>query len=545
VHVTANLALQAIPVKPQSISGERASGGLSQEDVLRRLFAPATNLPESRAEDAIVTVSAFNKQSVTHRQIENMIAKGRDQLKEHGITAGDKVVFFAENSPELSSTILACWALNAMAVLVDFRAQRADVLAICKKLNANLLVTSRTLYRSFESETRQFTEEGITLLEVSLLGEFKDDQPEATFDISVLDLDKPAFTILTSGTTGAPKVSVHNLRSLVLNIKDLADASGLEPNMTALTPLPISHIFGLTVLLVTQVLGMKTVCTTLEPKPFVKSIHHYKPDLIAALPQFYGGLLSGKIPKGYIDLSNAKLLLCGGAPLTVSLAEKFEETYGRKLNNGYGSTESKIFALNQNGPVMSVGEPVGAVTIDVVNERDEVLPEGKIGEIRITSEMLMDEYLNNEEETRKVLHDGHYHTGDVGRIEDGNLYVVGRKTDVVIVAGAIVYAGEVEEVLRQNPAVREVAVTAVPNKFVGEIVKATVVVMDDKVAKKLNSDDEAEARNAQMELQDQFKAYCKEHLSRYQRPMKWEFRGPHEGLAKTLAGKTDKKKLAG
>lgn len=474
-----------------------------------------------------------------------MIAQAANQLKSRGITEGAKVVFFAENSPELISTILACWTLNAMAVLVDFRATRKDVLAICKRLDVKHLITSRGLYKSFEREIWRFTEEGLELFDVLSLADLKDDAPEHHFDTDTLDLDRPAFTILTSGTTGAPKVSVHNLRSLVLNIKDLADASELQPNMTALTPLPISHIFGLTVLLVTQVIGMQTVFTTLEAKPFVKSVHKYKPELIAALPQFYGGLLSEKIPRGYIDLSNAKLLLCGGAPLTVSLAEKFAETYGKKLNNGYGSTESKIFALNQTGPVMSVGVPVGGVSIDIVNEQDEVLPEGRLGEIRISSDILMTGYLNNEEETRKVLHDGHYHTGDIGRIEDGNLFVVGRKGDIVIVAGAVVYAGVVEEVLRQNPAVIEVAVTAVPNRFVGELVKATVVVSDDEVAKRLNSDDESVVQDAQRQLLVQFKAFCKEHLSRYQRPMKWEFRGPQEGLPKTLAGKTDKKKLAG
>jgi acyl-CoA synthetase (AMP-forming)/AMP-acid ligase II len=99
--------------------------------------------------------------------------------------------------------------------------------------------------------------------------------------------------------------------------------------------------------------------------------------------------------------------------------------------------------------------------------------------------------------------------------------------------------------LRQNPEVREVAVTAVPNKFVGEIIKATVVVTDENIAKKLDSDNENEVRDAERQLREEFKTYCKEHLSRYQRPMKWEFRGPHDGLPKTLAGKTDKKKLAG
>jgi long-chain acyl-CoA synthetase len=296
------------------------------------------------------------------------------------------------------------------------------------------------------------------------------------------------------------------------------------------------------VLLVTQVVGVKTVLTELEPVGFVNAVHRHKPQVIAALPQFYGALLSA--PDGYIDLTDARLLLCGGAPLTVSLADKFEEKFGKRLNNGYGSTESKIVALNKDGPTLSVGKPVGSVKIDIVNEQDEVLPDGKGGEVRITGSMLMDGYLNNEMETKKVLHNGHYYTGDIGRFQDGNLSVVGRKGDIVIVGGAVVQAGEVEQALRNYREVKEVAVTAVQNKRLGQIIKATIVLMDDKIADKLKSNNRNESLESQRQLQRQFRAFCKEHLSRYKRPMKWEFLGPDDNLPKTLAGKIDKKTMS-
>lgn len=518
-------------------------GTLTEDEVLRRLFAPATYLPKSRSDKAIVSVTSYAERHVSHEQVETLVLRAGAWLKEHGAAAGDNIVFFSENSPEFSSAILGCWTLNAMAVLVDFRAPREDVLDICKNLGAKLLVTSKHLYKNFSSETGVFTRAGVEVLEISALAESKNGAAHEPFDVGTLDLDGHAFTILTSGTTGKPKVSVHTLRSLVLNLTDLANASGLEPGLTALTPLPISHIFGLTVLLVTQILGMKTVLTSLEPKPFVMSIHKFKPELIAALPQFYGGMMSA--PDGYINLSNARLLLCGGAPLTVSLAEKFFETFGKNLNNGYGSTESKIVALNQDGPTLCVGKPIGAVKIEIVNELNDVLPDGALGEVRISSEMLMDGYLNNPDATRKVLRDGYYYTEDLGRIEDGNLFVVGRKTDVVITAdGAIVHSGEVEEVLRSNPAVKEVAVTGVSDGNDGQLVQATVVVLDKEVGDKLKSDNEAEAEEARKKLQEQFEAFASENLSRSQRPSKWEFLGPHDRLPKTLAGKIDKKKLS-
>jgi long-chain acyl-CoA synthetase len=528
-----------------SIPGiEEADRRLSQDDVIRRLFAPATNLPETRSEKAIVVVTVGGTERVvTHRQVENLVAHGVEQLKERGIKEGDKVVFYCENSPELSSTILACWSLNAMATLIDYRAKRADVLAMSKKMGAKLLLTSKRMYTDYVLETKLFAEAGIDVLDVSSFADFKDAAPKSQFDIQTLDLDRRAFAILSSGTTGAPKTAAHTLRSLVRNIIDLAEAADPQGNLTVLTPLPISHIFGLTVFLIAQVLGFKTVLTELEPVGFVKAVHRHKPQWIAALPQFYGALLSA--PHGFIDLSNSQLLLCGGAPLAVSLADKFEETFGKRLNNGYGSTESKLVAFNKAGPTLSVGKPAGDIKIDIVNEQDEVLPEGKIGEVRITGSMLMDGYLDNEEESRKVLHNGHYYTGDIGRFEDGHLFVVGRKDDIIIVGGVVVKAGEIEEVLRNNHEVKEVAVTAVQNKRLGQIVKASVVLVDDKIAEKLNSKDRNQIIETERQLQRQFKAFCKEHLSRYQRPMKWEFLAPHDSLPKTLAGKTDKKVMSG
>lgn len=406
-------------------SSRHPGSGLSQDDVLQRLFAPAHNLPESGNEQAIVMVSTGTERAVTHNQIESLLAHAIEQLEKNGVKKGDKIVFYCENSPEFSSTLLACWALNAMATLIDYRGKREDVLAACKKLGAKILVTSKKLYKDCASDTQLFTEAGLVLLDVSAFAEFKDTARKSQLDVNTLDLDQPALALLTSGTTGAPKTSVHTLRSLVQNVIELANASGLQNDMTALTPLPISHVFGLSIFLVAQVLGVKTVLTELEPVRFVKAVHRHKPELIAALPQFYGALLAAleRAPAGYIDLSAARLLLCGGAPLAVSLSEKFEQTFGKKLNNGYGSTESKIVCFNTDGPTLSVGKPIGSAKIDIVNEQDEVLPEGKSGEVRITSSMLMSGYLNNETETQKVLHNGHYHTGDIGRFENGNLLI--------------------------------------------------------------------------------------------------------------------------
>lgn len=531
--------------KQSSDRSESAEPRLTEKQVLERLFAPSEHLPEPRNGQAVVIVSpGGDERSVSHRQLENLTGHGAYLLQQRGIKADDKVVFYCENSPELIAMILACWSQNVMVALIDYRAEHANVLALSKKLGAKVLLTSKKLYTDYAREIRMYSDEKIEAIDILEIADKKDLAPDSKVDIEQIDLDRRAFTILTSGTTGAPKTSVHTLRSLVANIIDLIEAANQGTgDITALTPLPLSHIFGLTVFMISQVLSAKTVITPLEPVGFVKAVHKYKPEWIAALPQFYGALLSA--PKGFINLKNSKLLLCGGAPPTVSLVDKFEETFGKQLNNGFGSTECGLVAFNNSGgPPLCVGKPAGQIKIEIVDEQNELLPEGKLGEVRIAGPMLMEGYVDNEAETKKALRNGYYYTGDLGRYLDGYLYVIGRKSDVVTVGGVVVSVGEIEESLRNHPDVKDVAITAVPNKRLGQIVKACVVLVSDKPADKLKSIHPEEQQQAQRELEREFRGYCESNLTRYQRPMKWEFWGPHESLPKTLAGKTDKKKLA-
>ncbi|MDR3613792.1 MAG: class I adenylate-forming enzyme family protein [Candidatus Obscuribacterales bacterium] len=519
---------------------KKMHNSLSQYDVLARLYSPSSNLSQPPGKKAMVVVSKGVEHAATHTEMESLTLSALSHLKIHGITAGDNVVFCCENRLEFSATLLACWALNATASLIDYRTDPTEVFAVCKKLKAKLLFTSLStsdLALSNDTDSKS----PVKVMVVAELSSSKARTSESSLDFRNLDMDRPLLALFTSGTTGAPKTAVHNLRSLIQNVIDLAQSVDLEEGLTAVTPLPVSHIFGLTVLLVTQVLGMKTVLTTLDPVTFIKAVHYHKPHLLAALPQFYGALLNA--PPGVIDLKDTKLLLCGGAPLTVSLAQKFEETFGKRLNNGYGSTESKIFALNQDGPVLSVGKAMGKVEIDIIDTKGVPVSAGKFGEVRITSSTLMDGYLNDDEKTKKVMSDGQYFTGDYGRLEDGYLFVAGRKDDIVTVGGVVVYAAEVEAALRNYLEVKDVAVTAVSNKRLGQIVKASVVLMDEKHGVGLNSTNQAERHDTRHALVRHFRAYCAEHLTRHKRPMLWDFLGPHDDLPKTLAGKVDKKAL--
>lgn len=509
---------------------------ISREQAIERIFRPASSRPEQKNELAMVQACGGEHREVTYAQFEQLIADAKATIKDAGVVSGDRVVICAENSPELAACLAACWELDAISVPVDVRVTVQELANIVKMLGARVWLGSSKHNSNFKQSASEAVGDAVKVLDFK--EGFKEGHSE-TIDFKTINFDSPAFIILTSGTTGMPKGAVHSLNSLVTNILELGEMAGIDDTMYGVLPLPLSHIFGLEVLWVAVTLGTTLVFSELTPTSFIQCVAKYKPHVVAGVPTLYGALVaSGET----LDLSRSKLLLSGGAPLPSSLAEEFEKKFGKRINNGYGSTESMIVALNQDGPIESVGKIVPSAKIDIVNDKDEPLAEGEVGEIRITGPMLMKKYLNHEEDTKKVLHDGHYHTGDMGFFKDGRLYISGRTKEMVIVAGYKVFPVEVEDALRKNPLVKEVAVIGQPHRQLGQIVKAVLVLNEGDLSTKLEGSPE-DKKEARQQLIAQFKEYCKENLRRELRPMEWEFQPASKPLPKTGTGKVDKKKL--
>ncbi len=152
-------------------------------------------------------------------------------------------------------------------------------------------------------------------------------------------------------------------------------------------------------------------------------------------------------------------------------------------------------------------------------------------------------YLDNPKDTNQVLRHGRYHTGDMGSIKNDYLYISGRNKEMIVVAGNKVFPSEVEDVLRQHPQVKEVAVIGMPNKQLGQIVKAVVVLNEGEFSQQLSADKDA-SKSARQSLITQLKDHCKQHLKRELRPMDYDFMPANHQLPKTSSGKIDKKQLA-
>src|SRR5690625_2277019 len=260
----------------------------------------------------------------------------------------------------------------------------------------------------------------------------------------------------------------------------------------------------------------------------LKTIDKLKPTLFPGAPTIYVGLLNHPDIKKY-DLSSIEACISGSAALPIEVQEQFERITGGKLVEGYGLTETSpvthanfLWTKRINGSIGVPWPDTDSKIVDMDTFKD--LPVGEVGEIAIKGPQVMVGYWNNEEETEEALKDGWLLTGDLGYMdEEGFFYVVDRKSDMIIAGGFNIYTREVEEVLYEHEAIKEVSVAGIPDEYRGETVKAYVVLKENYEV-----------------TEEQLNKFCREHLAAFKVPRIYDFR---DELPKTAVGKILKRKL--
>lgn len=350
---------------------------------------------------------------------------------------------------------------------------------------------------------------------------------------ATVTLDDIAFLQYTGGTTGVSKGAVLTHGNIVANIvqaKAWIQNYLKEGEETIITPLPLYHIFSLTAnCMVFATMGAKNILIT-NPRDmpgFIKELKKHKFTAFTGVNTLFNGLLNNPDFKD-VDFSALKLTLGGGMAVQRPVAERWKEVTGVPLVEAYGLTETSPAACinpmdmkEYNG---KIGLPIPSTDIVILDDDNNKLPTGEIGEIAIKGPQVMQGYYKRPEETAKVMtDDGFFKTGDIGFMDEkGYFQIVDRKKDMILVSGFNVYPNEVEEVVVANPKVLEAAAIGVPDEKSGEVVKIFVVKKDAALT------------------EDELKAYCKEHLTGYKVPKLYEFR---EELPKTNVGKILRKDL--
>lgn len=355
----------------------------------------------------------------------------------------------------------------------------------------------------------------------------------ARFRKAALSPGDTALLQYTGGTTGGAKGAVLTHGNICANVAQAREWIGrrLEPGAeVVLTPLPLYHVFSLTVNLFTfgslGALGV-LVANPRDTGALVKEMGRRRLTAITGVNTLFNALLNHPGLAG-LDLSGLKIVVAGGMAVQRDVARRWREATGSTLVEGYGLTEtSPVACFNPMGlPEFNgkVGLPFPSTEVAVRDDGGNDVPPGEPGEICVRGPQVMRGYWNRPEETAAAFTgDGFLRTGDIGSMDErGFVEIIDRKKDMVLVGGLNVYPCEVEDVLAAHPGVVEAAVVGVPRRGGGEAVKAFV------------------APGSPPPTEADLDAHCRANLAPYKVPREYEFR---DSLPKTPVGKILRREL--
>ncbi len=423
-------------------------------------------LPDARAEsdpDAPAVADEDNGQ-LSNAEFLNRVQNAAGRLWEAGVRPGDVVAIKLPNRIELVIALFAAWRLGAAATPINPGLTETEVGYQLADSGAGVMVSLDTAAGVVVVEPDDLVSPGAT---AGSAAEPSDD-------------DDLALLIYTSGTTGQPKgveLTHANISSMA---EAMVSAMGFGPDAHSLLILPLFHVNGIVVGVLSPLLagGQATVAGRFRPQTFFDIVERVRPTYFSAVPAIYAMLAA--LPDDVMpDTSSLRFGVCGAAPIPVELIQKFEGRFGVPIVEGYGLSEATCAsACNPVNGVRkpgTVGPALPGLTVAVMDPEGNVLPPGHRGEVVVGGPTVMRGYLNRPEETAKTIVNGWLHTGDIGFLdEDGYLTLVDRVKDMIIRGGENIYPKEIESALYRCPAVHEAAVVGRPDPVYGEVPVAFV-----------------------------------------------------------------------
>jgi long-chain acyl-CoA synthetase len=356
--------------------------------------------------------------------------------------------------------------------------------------------------------------------------------------------DDRAVILSSGGTTGTPKgvVGLHqHYVAAGLQLSDWTKSAKKPWTDVIMLPLPLFHVYGNVGVQPLAFVGPNPLSLVPNPRDLddlLATIKKVKPAFFSGVPTLYNAILNHPtVQSGQVDLSSMKLCVCGASALMAETKKQFEEKTGARIVEGYSLTEGMmaccINPVQGTKKLGSIGMPLPDVEVRIVDAEngERLLPPKEVGEMIMRAPQYMAEYWNNPLETAETLRthsngERWLYTGDLAYMdEDGYVFLVDRKKDLIKTSGFQVWPREIEEVISAHPAVMEVGVAGTPDAAKGEVAKAYVVLKAGASA-----------------TEETIRAYCRERLAPYKVPAAVEFRAD---LPKTLVGKILRRALAG
>jgi len=423
----------------------------------------------------------FDHEVIAYETLGERAARVAGLLAERGVGPGDPVGIMLPNVPYFAPVYYGILRAGGVVVPMNVLLKQREVRFYLADSQAKLLF----VWHEFADAARAGGAEAGTEVITVTPGEFDHllagapprlaDAPREPSDTAVI--------LYTSGTTGTPKGAELTHENLLENsrrgVTELIDQTEHDVSLGAL---PLFHSFGQTSCMNAAVRA--GACVTLMPRfdpgNALEIIERDKVTILHGVPTMFHALLNHPERERH-DVSSIRVCISGGSAMPVEVMRAFEEASGCVILEGYGLSETSPVAsfnhMHRERKPGSIGTPIDGVEMTIVDDEDNELPPGEVGEIVIRGHNVMKGYHNQPEATAEAMKGGWFHTGDLARVdEDGYFFIVDRKKDMIIRGGYNVYPREIEEVLYEHPAVLEGAVLAVPDATLGEEVGACVVL---------------------------------------------------------------------
>ena len=412
-------------------------------------------------------------------------------LGEWGIGKGERVAALMLNSSEFLEIFFACAKTGAIMVPVNFRLAAPELIYILRDSAPRALIYSSDFADKVKAIkaaglplTRYFRHGGDNIPEDPSLSDFVAPLPTSEpVPISEVTLDDPLFVMYTSGTTGDPKGAMLSHGNILFGAIHSLVGYGMDKTFKSLVVAPLFHI-GALAASATPVIyagGSLILKSFYNASEVIKLIVREKINYMFAVPVMFQ-LMAKSDEWDKADFSHVHYFISGGAPIPIEVIRKYQKEKGVGFVQGYGLTETgRLTSLDLEDSINkagSVGKEVFHIQMRIVDKNDRDVAPGEPGEIVVRGPNVFIGYWNKPADTAEAMASGWFHTGDMGRRdEEGFVYIIGRKQELIISSGENIYPVEVERAIQTLPQVREAAAVAMPDPAKrGEVVAAFVML---------------------------------------------------------------------
>ncbi|EKN70995.1 AMP-dependent synthetase and ligase [Neobacillus bataviensis LMG 21833] len=498
------------------------------------------NLGEMLARNARKTPEklalVFEKTKLSYRGLNNRVNQLANALSKRNVKEGTKVAIMSYNSHRVVESFFACNKLGAVAVPINFRLIEEEVRYILANSDSEVFIFGK----EFTELSDRLVSGKVVRNAIQMEGETSAHSEDYEEIIACEQVEEPdvyvsdesdAFIMYTSGTTGRPKGAVLTHKNLWMNTTNWSMEMQVTNSSVWLSGLPLFHIGGLNGVLPFIFVGGTNVLTSstgFAPKPTLELISASRATHCYFVPTQWQQIIEEDLSQ--YNLKQIKKALWGASIAPIPVIEGILKAFPSvEIVNAFGQTEMSSNTCFLKGDdtrrkIGAVGLPAVNVEIRIVDDFDQDVQQGEVGEIVYKGPTVFKEYYKNPAATAEAMRNGWFHSGDlVYQDEEGYIFIVDRKKDMIISGGENIYPAEVEQVIRKHPLVEDVSVVGVPHEKWVETPKAYVVTKDNE---KVTAEEIVE--------------HCQKHLASYKKPTSVVF---IDELPRNAAGKVLRREL--